>query len=61
MLLLPLFNKVLSLQSTNFLFKIDAIPEYFHPPFSYELLSEKEKFKNIADEMDQTFAELAGY
>jgi len=28
---------------------------------SYELVNEKEKYKNIADEMDQTFAELAGY
>jgi len=27
----------------------------------YELVNEKEKYKNIADEMDQTFAELAGY
>lgn len=26
-----------------------------------ELVNEKEKYKNIADEMDQTFAELAGY
>jgi hypothetical protein len=29
--------------------------------FSDELVNEKEKYKNIADEMDQTFAELAGY
>lgn len=29
--------------------------------FSYELVNEKEKYKNISDEMDQTFAELAGY
>jgi len=28
---------------------------------TYELVNEKEKYKNIADEMDQTFAELAGY
>jgi len=25
-----------------------------------ELLSEKEKYKQISDELDQTFAELAG-
>lgn len=29
--------------------------------FTDELVNEKEKYKNIADEMDQTFAELAGY
>merc|ERR1712121_333005 len=26
-----------------------------------ELLAEKERYKNISDELDQTFAELAGY
>jgi len=25
-----------------------------------ELLAEKEKYKNISDELDQTYAELAG-
>jgi len=29
--------------------------------FSDELVNEKEKYKHIADEMDQTFAELAGF
>jgi hypothetical protein len=35
----------------------------WHPPnFTIdELLHVKEKYKNIADEMDKTFAELAGY
>jgi hypothetical protein len=28
---------------------------------SYDLVNEKEKYKSIASEMDQTFAELAGY
>jgi len=28
---------------------------------TYELVNEKEKYKHIADEMDQTFAELAGF
>lgn len=28
---------------------------------SDELLSEKEKYKAISDELDATFAELAGY
>jgi len=27
----------------------------------YDLVNEKEKYKSIADEMDQTFSELAGY
>jgi hypothetical protein len=29
--------------------------------FLDELVHEKEKYKSIADEMDTTFAELAGY
>lgn len=29
--------------------------------FSDELLTEKEKYKAISDELDATFAELAGY
>lgn len=29
--------------------------------FSDELLAEKERYKAISDELDQTFAELAGY
>jgi hypothetical protein len=28
---------------------------------SDDLVNEKEKYKSIASEMDQTFAELAGY
>lgn len=32
----------------------------FHLPPD-ELLAEKERYKNISDELDQTFAELAGY
>jgi len=27
----------------------------------YELVHEKEKFKAISDELDQTFAEMSGY
>jgi hypothetical protein len=30
-------------------------------PLADELLAEKERYKNISDELDQTFAELAGY
>jgi len=30
-----------------------------HVLFSDELLAEKEKYKQISDELDQTFAELA--
>ena len=29
--------------------------------FSDELVHEKEKFKAISDELDQTFAEMSGY
>lgn len=37
-------------------------PEILLPTFfSDELLAEKEKYKAISDELDQTFAELAGY
>jgi len=28
---------------------------------TYELVHEKEKFKAISDELDQTFAEMSGY
>lgn len=34
---------------------------FFFPSFTDELVHEKEKYKSIADEMDTTFAELAGY
>jgi len=34
-------------------------PEYF--TLSYDLANEREKYKSIANEMDQTFAELAGF
>ena len=30
-------------------------------PFADELVHEKEKFKAISDELDQTFAEMSGY
>jgi len=30
-------------------------------PLSDELVHEKEKFKAISDELDQTFAEMSGY
>ena len=41
---------------------INDIP-YFNDMifFSDELLHEKEKFKSISDELDQTFAEMSGY
>jgi DNA polymerase elongation subunit (family B) len=31
------------------------------PSITDELMNEREKYKAIADEMDQTFADLAGY
>jgi hypothetical protein len=34
---------------------------FCHTLPSDELVHEKEKYKSIADEMDTTFAELAGY
>jgi cell division protein ZapA (FtsZ GTPase activity inhibitor) len=30
-------------------------------PFTDELVNEKEKYKSITDELDQTFSELSGY
>jgi len=32
-----------------------------HPSVTDELVNEKEKYKNIADEMDQAFSELSGF
>ena len=34
---------------------------YFIPCIADELMNERDKYKAIADEMDQTFADLAGY
>jgi hypothetical protein len=34
---------------------------YFIPCITDELMNERDKYKAIADEMDQTFADLAGY
>jgi hypothetical protein len=31
------------------------------PSITDELMNERDKYKAIADEMDQTFADLAGY
>jgi len=31
------------------------------PSVTDELVNEKEKYKNIADEMDQAFSELSGF
>jgi len=31
------------------------------PSLTDELVNEKEKYKNIADEMDQAFSELSGF
>lgn len=39
---------------TNYLF-------YLSIPTTDELVHEKEKYKSISDELDQTFAELTGY
>lgn len=33
----------------------------FSPSVTDELVNEKEKYKNIADEMDQAFSELSGF
>ena len=41
--------RILSLLDFNFIFILD------------ELVHEKEKFKAISDELDQTFAEMSGY
>lgn len=32
-----------------------------HSSLADELVNEKEKYKNIADEMDQAFSELSGF
>jgi len=32
-----------------------------HQSVTDELVNEKEKYKNIADEMDQAFSELSGF
>jgi len=37
------------------------ITTWFSCPISDELLAEKERYKSISDELDSTFAELAGY
>jgi len=31
------------------------------PLFFYELVHEKERYKSISEELDQTFQELSGY
>lgn len=33
----------------------------FYPLSTDELVHEKEKYKSISDELDQTFSELTGY
>jgi len=38
---------------TRILRNFDSVPD--------ELVNEKEKYKNIADEMDQAFSELSGF
>jgi len=38
---------------TQILCNFDSVPD--------ELVNEKEKYKNIADEMDQAFSELSGF
>jgi len=38
---------------TRLLCNCDSVPD--------ELVNEKEKYKNIADEMDQAFSELSGF
>lgn len=43
------------------LYVIDTCHHYFIPCIADELMNERDKYKAIADEMDQTFADLAGY
>ena len=40
---------------------VDTSHHYFIPCIADELMNERDKYKAIADEMDQTFADLAGY
>jgi hypothetical protein len=40
---------------------VNTFPHCFVPSITDELMNEREKYKAIADEMDQTFADLAGY
>jgi hypothetical protein len=40
---------------------VNTFPHCFVPSIADELMNEREKYKAIADEMDQTFADLAGY
>jgi len=39
----------------------DSAVTVFYLPLADELVNEKEKYKNITDELDQTFSELSGY
>jgi len=36
-------------------------PAAFRPIVEYNLISEREKYKKMADEMEKTFAELSVY
>jgi DNA polymerase elongation subunit (family B) len=40
---------------------VNTSPHCFIPSITDELMNERDKYKAIADEMDQTFADLAGY
>jgi hypothetical protein len=40
---------------------VDTSYHYLIPCITDELMNERDKYKAIADEMDQTFADLAGY
>jgi len=39
----------------------NACQKSLTPSVTDELVNEKEKYKNIADEMDQAFSELSGF
>jgi len=43
------------------LYRCNACQISLTPSVTDELVNEKEKYKNIADEMDQAFSELSGF
>jgi len=55
------FIQACSLPNPNKRDFVDASHHYFITCIADELMNERDKYKAIADEMDQTFADLAGY
>lgn len=56
-----MFIQACSLPNPNKRDFVDASHHYFITCIADELMNERDKYKAIADKMDQTFADLAGY